>query len=252
MNSIAGKSVLVTGGHKRLGRAIALHLARHGADIVISWRRDPDQAQETLALLHQTGIRASAFACDLTASPQIEALVAHAVAFLGRLDAVVASAASFVPTGLDTTSLAQLPAIMAANATGPLQLALAARAHLTRCGDGRLVLLGDMAGTRPLRGYLGHSMAKAALHNAVMGLAAELAPAIVVNCVAPGAVLRPAEHSEEHWRKLVARNPLGALALRDGQLPVAAVAAAVEFFLACPPYITGQTLHVDGGRSAVW
>lgn len=243
---------LVTGGHRRLGRAIALDLADRGYDLVISYRDGAADAASALQALGERGAGAVALQAELTDSAQVAALVRDAVALRGRLDAVVASAASYRPTPVAQLDAAQLDMCFAENARAPVELLVAAAPWLRQSGDGRAVLLGDLAGFTPLRGYLAHSMAKAALHAAVAGLAAEWAPHIVVGGVAPGAVLAPADMDAAAWARLQARVPMGARALEQPSEPLQAVCAAVLWWLTCPRYATGQVLRVDGGRSAQW
>ncbi len=250
--ALAGKRILVFGGHRRLGRAIALDLARKGADITLTCRHSVGDAEATVATILATGGSAQWRRCDLASHADIADAVAAVLTSRGGLDAVVVCAASYRPGGAEPAAGTDAPEILHENAWAPVQAALAARAALQACGDGRVVLLGDLAGVRPYRGYLAHSMAKAAVHHAVAGLAVELAPEILVNGVAPGAVLRPDDHPEQDWARLQRKNPLGAAALQDPELPVRAVCAAVAFFLTCPRFVTGQVLAVDGGRSAQW
>jgi NAD(P)-dependent dehydrogenase (short-subunit alcohol dehydrogenase family) len=243
---------LVTGGHRRLGRAIALHLADHGYDVVISYRRGEAEVASALHELGLRGARAVALQAELTDAAQVRALIADTAALAGRLDAVVASAASYRPTPLGELDGSQLDQCFAENARAPVELLLAAAPWLRQSGDGRAVLIGDLAGITPLRGYLAHSMAKAALHAAVAGLAAEWAPHIVVGGVAPGAVLPPETMDSLAWEALQSRVPMGQLAMDQPTEPVLAVCAAVHWWLSCPRYATGQVLRVDGGRSARW
>lgn len=246
------RTVLVTGGHRRLGRVIAVDLAARGFDVVLSYRRGGAEVDSALQALRARGARALALPAELTDADQLRALVAAAGEFGAGLDAVVASAASYRPSPLDRLDGAQLDLCFAENARAPVELLLAAAPWLRRSGDGRAVLLGDLAGITPLRGYLAHSMAKAALHAAVAGLAAEWAPDIVVGGVAPGAVLRPEEMPPQQWAALQARVPMGAVALAEPDTPALAVSAAVHWWLTCPRYATGQVIPVDGGRSARW
>lgn len=246
------KKILVTGGHQRLGRAIALHLGSQGADVAITWRRDEAAAQEVVAKLSTAGRPALAVQAELTSRDQVHELIDRVVQRLGGLDAVVCSAASFLGTELDACDTDSLDLSWADNARAPVDLILQARPYLEQSKDGRAVLIGDLAALKPLHGYLGHSMAKAALHNAVMGLAVELAPDILVNAVVPGPVLRPEGMSEEAWQQLLDRLPLGEVARHNPGLPVRAVCEAVRFCLDCPRFMTGQVLVVDGGRSVRW
>lgn len=249
---MAARAVLVTGGHQRLGKAIALSLGRQGFDVAISFRSSPDLAQQVVAELRAQGVHAIAVAAELTDPVQVRQLIDQVAQEFGHLDAVIASAASYRPTPLNLLDALQLDAILVENARAPVDLLLAAAPWLRQSADGRAVLLGDLAGFTPFRGYLAHSMAKAALHAAVAGLAAEWAPEILVGGVAPGAVLQPAELADADWRRLQTAVPMGKMALEQPEVPVEAVCAAVLWWLTCPRFAAGQVLRVDGGRSARW
>lgn len=244
--------VLVTAGHKRLGRAVALYLARHGADVAIHYRSDPETAQEVVAQLQELGAHAVAIQAELTDTAAVGDLLQQAVAALGRLDWLVGCAASWEPTPLASLTAAQLDGVLQTNARAPVDLVLQALPWLRQSQDARVVLFGDLAGRLAFSGYLAHSMAKAALHAAVAGLAAELGPMVAVNGIAPGAVMQPADMDAAAWTALQRRVPQGQLALADVDLPVDAVAATVHFLLTAPRYLSGQIVAVDGGRTARW
>ncbi|MBM4345060.1 MAG: SDR family oxidoreductase [Deltaproteobacteria bacterium] len=249
---LSGKRILIVGGARRLGRAIALELSCGGADVTLTCRFSVADAQSAVADIQARGGSAQWRRCDLANRAEIAAAVETVLTTRGGLDAVVVCAASYRPTPIGPDAHVDALDVLDENAWAPVQVALAARPALCASGDGRVVLLGDLAGVRPYRGYLAHSMAKAALHHAVAGLAVELAPGVLVNGVAPGAVLRPEDLSVDDWTRLQRKNPLGEAAIDDALLPVRAVCAAVSFFLTCPRFVTGQILAVDGGRSARW
>jgi pteridine reductase len=244
--------VLVTAGHKRLGRAVALNLAEQGADVAVHYRSDPALAAEVVAQLQALGARAAAFQAELTDSAAVGQLLVQVHGQLGRLDWLVGCAASWEPTPLASLTAAQLDAVLQSNARAPVDLVVQALPWLRQSADARVVLFGDLAGRLPFSGYLAHSMAKAALHAAVAGLAAELGPQVAVNGIAPGAVLQPADMEAAAWTALQRRVPQGQLALADAALPVDAVAATVHFLLTAPRYLSGQIVAVDGGRTARW
>lgn len=244
---MAQQRVLVTGGHKRLGLAIARQLAGQGARVAIQYRRDAE-----LAVVVAKELGGVALQAELTDAGDVERLVAEVGRQLGGLDLLVVCAASWQTSVLASVAGAHLAETLQANAQAPVELILRCRPLLAGSTDGRVVVLGDLAGVTPFRGYLGHSMAKSALHAAVRGLAAELAPEVTVNAVLPGAVLAPDELSADQWRALQRPVPMGELALRDPAEPVRAVVEAVAWLAGCNRYITGVLLPVDGGRSAKW
>jgi NAD(P)-dependent dehydrogenase (short-subunit alcohol dehydrogenase family) len=243
---------LVTGGHKRLGRAITLALAQAGYDVCIHYRHDRELAETAATEVRALGRRAAVVGGDLSDTTQLTRIIDETAKQLLGLDLVVACAASYRATALDATDAAHFDQVLGENARAPIDLLLHARPWLQASGDGRAVVIGDLAGTAPYRGYLAHSMAKAALHMGVRGLAAEWAPHILVNGVVPGAVLAPTTMAPAQWAELQSRVPLGISALSDPQLPVRAVVDTVLWLAKAPRFITGQLVAVDGGRMARW
>lgn len=243
---------LVTSGHKRIGRAIALHLAVQGWDLAIHYRQDAPLADEVLDFAWKSGRKAVCFQAELTDPEAVQAMVEAVTAAFGRLDLVVAAAAGYVATPLATLTAATLDRILAENARAPVDLVLRCAGLLRASGDGRAIVLGDLAAVTPFAGYLAHSMAKAALHAGIRGLAAELAPAIVVNGIVPGAVLQPEVEDDTVWAALQRRVPMGQLALTDPDVSVAGIVDAVQYLATCSRYVSGSLVVVDGGRTARW
>ncbi len=246
------KKALITAGHKRLGRAIALALVDAGFDVAIHYRADPQAAEDVVAAARARGRRAIALQAELTDSAAVRQLVAQAADFLDGLSLVVLAAASYVPTPMATLDAGQLDRAFAQNARAPVELVLAARPFLAASGDGRVVVLGDLAGQIPYAGYLAHSMAKAALHAAVRGLAAELAPEVTVNAIVPGAVLQPDDLPQSAWRHLLEAVPQGQVLATDPAAGSRAVAESVIHLSHCSRFVTGTFLTIDGGRTARW
>ncbi|MBI5607831.1 MAG: SDR family oxidoreductase, partial [Deltaproteobacteria bacterium] len=160
----AAPRVLVTGGHRRLGRAIAVALAQAGYDVCIHHRNHPELAASAAAEVRAAGRRAAVVCGELSDTQQVRAIVEHAVHTMHGLDLVVASAASYRTTDAERASAAHLDQVLAENARAPVDLLMHARPHLQASRDGRAIVVGDLAGVTPYRGYLAHSMAKAALH----------------------------------------------------------------------------------------
>ena len=234
----------MTGGAARVGRAIALSLAREGADVAIGYLRSAAEANATVRDLHALGVRAVALRADLGRPAEAKRLVTQAVARLGRLDLLVNNAAIFVRTPLLETTPAQFDRVIAVNLRGAFFCAQAAARAMGKHG-GRIINIADVGATRAWPGYIPYGVSKAGVVMLTKGLAAALAPAIQVNAVGPGVVLLPEGFPRESGRRLAARIPMG----RHGE--PADVAAAVCFFATCPDYITGQILFVDGGATAL-
>ncbi|MGC8781056.1 MAG: SDR family NAD(P)-dependent oxidoreductase [Anaerolineae bacterium] len=239
-----GKVALVTGGAVRVGKAIALALARAGADVAINYHSSADAAAATAAEIEALGRRAVAIRADVAQAAQVQALVDEAVTRLGRLDVLVNSASLWRKTPwaeLDEAAWDQLVDIAL---KGPFLCAKAAAPHLTAHGDGAIINIVDLSAFVPFPNFMPHSAAKAGLVNLTYSLAMELAPAVRVNAVAPGPVLPPPDYTEAQIQATARRTLLGRWGTADD------VAQAVVF-LAQAPYITGVVLPVDGGERLV-
>lgn len=224
-----GRRALVTGSAKKLGRAIALALGEAGARVAVHYRSSREQAEETAALLGGAPLVQG----DQGREP--ERIVAEAAAALGGLDLLVCSAAQFEKVPSESLDRARFEAMLAANLTGPFLLMQAALPHL-RAARGSIVTLLDLCGTAQVwKGYAHYAASKAGLAALTRLLALEWAPEVRVNGVAPGAITAddPA---------LLHRIPLRRIGTPED------VAQAV-LFLASAPFVTGQILPVDGGRT---
>jgi len=245
--ALTGQVALVTGGARRVGAEIVRHLHAAGATVAIHCHHSRTEAQALAAELN--ALRAgSALVCaaDLLQPEALRPMVDGVVAQLGSLAILVNNASSFYPTPLATLTGTQWHDLMGTNLAAPLFLAQAAATELRRA-RGLIVNIADIHGLRPLPQYLVYSTAKAALIHLTRGLARELAPEVRVNAVAPGPVLWPeAELDAAQKQEIVSRT----LLQRAGT--PADVARAVRFFAADAPYVTGQVLSVDGGRSQRW
>jgi NAD(P)-dependent dehydrogenase (short-subunit alcohol dehydrogenase family) len=235
---IAGHA-LVTGGAIRVGRAIALALADAGFDVAIGFHRSAAEARRTVAELRRRGVEATAIRADLRDPRAARTLVAEAARALRGLDVLVNSAALFYRTPLATATRAQWDQLLDLNLRAAFFCTQAAVARMTR--GGHVVNIGDVITRLARPGWAAYTASKAGLEALTRALAAELrAERIAVNCVAPGAVLKPDWLPPARWRAIT-RGHAGS---------AADVAAAVVFFATCPPYVTGQVLAVDGGESA--
>jgi pteridine reductase len=239
-----GRVVLITGGARRLGAAIARTLHARGATIALHHRSSASEAEALVAEFN--GARtdsAAAFACDLLDVSDVPSLVASVTRRFGRLDVLVNNASSFYPTPVGTITAAQFDDLVGTNLRAPLFLAQAAAPELSRT-RGLILNLADIHGQRPLRAHPVYSAAKAGLIMLTKSLARELGPEIRVNAIAPGPVLWPEQGmTDDLRREIVGKTALG----RSGSPED--VAQAVLFFVANAPYVTGQVLAVDGGRS---
>lgn len=236
------RAVLVTGGGVRVGRAISLQFARRGFDVAVHYRSSRDAAEATAGEVRALGVACTALQADLAVEGGPEGLVREAVAALSGLDVVVNSAAAFEQVAADDLDRRRWDAMLAANLSGPFFLSRAAHPHL-RARRGAIVNLVDLNGTTQVwRGYAHYAAAKAGLAALTRQLALEWAPDVRVNAVAPGTVLFPEAMPEDERARVVRRIPLGRSGIPED------VARAVVF-LATEPFVTGQILAVDGGRS---
>jgi NAD(P)-dependent dehydrogenase (short-subunit alcohol dehydrogenase family) len=245
VKKLAGRAALVTGGAVRVGRVIALGLAREGADVAIGYHRSAIAARATVRELYALGVRAVAVRADLGRPGEARRLVTQAARRLGRLDILVNNAAVFLRTPFQAVTPAQFDRLIGVNLRGPFFCAQAAARLMARQGGGRIINIADVGAVRAWPGYIPYGISKAGLVMLTRGMAAALAPQIQVNAVAPGVVLLPEGFPAEARQRLAARIPMG----RYGEPED--VAQAVCFFATCPEYITGQVLFVDGGASAV-
>lgn len=241
-----GKIVLVTGGAKRVGAAICRRLHAAGANVVIHYRSSLYEALALRAELND--LRANSAHCvqaDLLDIAALKTMVEEAVKHFGHLDALVNNASSFYATPLSLVNDAQWHDLLGTNLKAPLFLAQAAAEELRR-RHGVIVNIADIHAERPMHGHLLYSAAKAGLVALTKGLAQEMAPQVRVNAVAPGVISWPEDEEwqdEERRRKIVAHT----LLKREGEPDD--IARTVQFLIADAPYITGQVISVDGGRS---
>ena len=239
---LLGKTVLITGGAKRLGRASALSLARAGADVAITFNRSAREAQHTVIDLTGLGVRAFALRCDVTSEKSVRGMVKDAVRELGGLDILVNNAANYETVEFEKLTVAQWDAIFASNTRGPFLVTREALKHL-RERRGKVINMGSLGGLVPWETHAHYCSSKAALHMLTKVMAKAFAPEIAVNAVAPGMIDLAEKDAKEFMRKMARVTPMR----RNGTGEE--IAAAVRFFAEAPHFITGQILVVDGGLS---
>ena len=241
-----GRTVLVTGGARRVGAAIVRCLHDCGARLAIHCHHSTAEAAVLAAELNgRRAASADVFVADLLQVERLPALVAAIVQRFARLDVLVNNASTFHATPLGTITPAQWADLMGSNLKAPLFLTQAAAPAL-RAARGLVVNIADIHGLRPLRHYSVYSTAKAGLIHLTRALARELAPDVRVNAIAPGPVLWPEgdnELGDSRRQKIIANTLLQRAGSPED------VARAVRFFVLDAGYVTGQVLAVDGGRS---
>jgi len=237
---LAGKTALITGGAKRLGRASALALAEAGADVAITFRNSAREAQHTVIDAGSFGVRAVALRCDITDEKSVKAAIKETAKELGGIDILVNNAANYETVEFEKLTLRQWDAIFASNTRGPF-LVSRETLKLLRQRRGKIINMGSLGGLRAWATHAHYCSSKAAVHMLTKVMAKALAPAIAVNCVAPGMIDLGEKSAAAFMRRMAKQTPMR----RNGS--DLDIAAAVMFFATAPHFITGQILAVDGG-----
>jgi pteridine reductase len=234
---------LITGGAKRVGRAIVHRLCDGGFDIAFTYLNSVADADSLVAEITSKGRKATAIKADLTepalAVAQITKVWKEA---FGRLDLLVNSASLYEPGTLAQTDSAQIRRAYAIHVESPILLCQALAGAL-RAANGRVINMVDIQAEKPVPQYLAYCASKAALLNLTLNLARELAPQVTVNGIAPGTVEWPDGFPQAKREKYLHRVPLGRAGTPQD------VAELVYFLATAGSYITGQIIHLDGGRS---
>jgi pteridine reductase len=248
MGEKAKRVALVTGGARRIGRAIAEHLHSMGFDIALHYRSSQDSAQalaDTLCLERADSCRL--FQADLREQEQVGALAKEVLAHFPCIDLLVNNASEYSSTPIETTAVAQFDSMLDANLRGPYFL-IQGLLPAMRSGSASIVNILDVHVERPLKQFNVYGAAKAGMASLTRSLAVELGPEIRVTGVAPGAILWPEEddsYDTAMREETIERTPLK----RQGE-PID-IARTVGFLACDAPFITGQVIVVDGGRGLV-
>lgn len=240
-----GTVALVTGGAKRVGRAIVLQLAEAGCHVAIHYRRSRAEAEALGADVEKLGRRALIVGADLSDPKSWPQIITEVVDAFQRLDVLINNASAFLtdrPDTLDAFDPDLWEAMLRLNLVAPAGLCHHAQPYLKAGGRGHVVNLCDVASDPPHPKHLAYGTSKAALAALTRGLARALAPEVRVNGIAPGIAVFPDEYSAEQRRKLISKVPLGRAGTPED------VAGLVRFLIESGDYITGQVIPVDGGR----
>jgi pteridine reductase len=238
--------ILITGAARRVGAAMVVALHAAGARVILHARQSVADAEMLAQSLNAARPESAAVvSADLLDTAAIGPLVARAVAQFGRLDGLVCNASSFFPTPIGSIDESAWHDLVGSNFKAPLFLAQAAAPYL-RVSHGAIVNITDIHAERPLAGYPLYAAAKGALLTLTRALAVELAPEVRVNAVAPGPILWPEDGQfPDAERTAIVQHTL----LKRAGTPED-IARTVRFLMLDAPYITGQVINVDGGRSA--
>jgi pteridine reductase len=244
---LTGKVVLVTGAARRVGADIARALHRAGAKVVIHFRSSAEPAAELAREMNAARPESARLAeCDLLDIEQLPGLANAAVEAFGSLDILVNNASTFYPTPMGDITEIDWNDLIGTNLKAPLFLSQAAAAAL-RISEGLILNIADIHGLRPLGRHPVYSVAKAGLIMLTKSLAREMGPQVRVNAIAPGPVMWPEDGMDSHLKEAIVDKTV---LKRPGS--TGDVARAALFFASEAPYVTGQILAVDGGRSVGW
>lgn len=243
---LRGKVALITGGAHRVGKAITLMLASAGANVVINYHRSADEAQQTEKEARALGVEAISVACDVADWAAVDRMGAEIEARFGGVDVIVNSADLFERMNFPTADLGVWQRAKGVTLDGPFFVCNRLVEGMLARGGGAIVNIVDLSAWHPWRGYLAHSVTKAALMALTRQLAVELAPSIRVNAVALGPVLPPPGSTPQRAEKTAQRTLLGRWGQPDD------VARAVRYLVEAD-YVTGDVVTVDGGEQhGVW
>jgi pteridine reductase len=237
---LRGRVALVTGGGRRVGRALAEALGRAGANVAVHYNGSVSGANDAVASIRASGVDAEAVQADLTDASSISPLIDAVATRFGGLDVLVNSAAVMERTPIGTVTAEQWDAMFALNLRAPFLLSQAAAPLLT-ARRGAIVNMADLAAFESWPAYVPHGISKAGIVQMTRALARVLAPAVRVNAIAPGAVLLPDGWDDSSGEHLEQTTPLRRLGSPDD------VVGAMLYLLGAD-YVTGETIIVDGGR----
>lgn len=244
------KTVLITGGTSRVGQAVAIRLAGEGMNIVLTYHRQAQEADQLVTGIQRGGRQALAIQANLLDPQSVRLIHQQVIEKFGQLDVLVNNASRFTPTAMGSMTGDDFNREMAVNVLAPTLLTQVFAESLSRRYDprdptsvGRIVNLIDMhVMGQPLRGYLAYSASKAALMEVTHCCALELAPKVTVNAIAPGVVAWASSYTAAQREQYMKRVPLARTGTPDD------AAAAVAYLVGEGHYCTGQIIRLDGGR----
>ncbi len=242
--SLEGQVALVTGAGRRLGREIALTLARAGADMIVNYRASRVEAQAVAGEIARLGRRSLAVRADVSRPAQVRAMFREVERKFDRLDLLVNNAGIFFPSSWDKLTEEAWDRILGVNLKGTFFCAQAAAKMMMRRKRGRIINISSLGGLRAWPDYMHYCASKAGVIMLTRCLAKALAPHILVNSIAPGTILFPGEEPSSAIRRSIRTTPQ-----RRAGRPQD-ISSLVLYLAASGDYMTGQTIVVDGGQSA--
>ncbi len=239
---LEGKTALITGGAKRIGREISLAFARAGANVVINYNSSTDDALQTAADVEALGVAALPFQASVSDYEQVTAMVDAAVDRFGTIDVLVNNASLFLPDPLPTDDLTVWHRSIDTLVHGPFYCANRVAPFMLANDDGGVIIgIGDLTGFEPWPAFAGHAIGKGAVLSLTRQLALELAPRIRANAVVPGPALRPVDYDDATYQRVADDTLLGRWGTPQEM-------AHAVLFLVEADYITGEIITVDGGQ----
>jgi NAD(P)-dependent dehydrogenase (short-subunit alcohol dehydrogenase family) len=236
------KTVLVTGSAKRVGKTIALTLAKRGANLIINYQRSRSEAEDTVQEVEKLGARSLAVRANVSVVNDVQAMIRQAVKHFGRLDVLVNNAAIFYPTPFDRLTEKDWDEMININLKGSFLCAKYAADEMLKSGGGKIINIADWSGIRPYVDYLPYCVSKSGVIALTKALAVTLAPTIQVNCVAPGPVMLPGDFTDQDRAEVLAKTPLKRTGSPED------IANTVKFLIEGSDFMTGAMIAVDGGR----
>ncbi|MCI0527421.1 MAG: SDR family oxidoreductase [Nitrospira sp.] len=239
---LEGATILITGGAKRVGRGIALALARQNARVAISYQTSSKAAEATVKEIQALGAKAVAVPADVSKAQDVDRLFKTVHKTLGSLDILINNAAVYEETPFDKITEKEWDRHLEINLKGSFLCARIASEVMQKQGRGKIINIADWSGIRPYKNYLPYCVSKAGVIALTKALALELAPTVQVNCICPGPILLPEFFGEKDRQEIIAQTPLARVGSPED------IAAAALFFIQGSDFVTGAILPVDGGR----
>ena len=238
---LSDKIALVTGGAKRVGKAIVWALAERGCKLIVHYYTSQTDAEETIRALHSAGHEAIALRADISRETDVESMIEQALDHFGRIDVLVNNAALFYRTPIDTVAFDDWEKIMNVNLDGTFYCAHKIGLRMKEWGWGHIINMADVAGQNPWADYVPYSVSKACVLAFSQGLAMELAPEVMVNAIVPGPVLFQDDTPQEVQRREIEKTLLKRAGTPEE-------VANLVVFVAESDFSTGSVFSVDGGR----
>jgi NAD(P)-dependent dehydrogenase (short-subunit alcohol dehydrogenase family) len=238
---IREKTALITGGAKRVGKAITLSLAAAGANLVVNYRSSAEDAEATAREAETFGVEAFPFQASVSDYEQVGAMVEAVEKRFGGIDILVNNASTFIKQPFPTKDLTEWHRSIDTLVHGPFYCSNLVAPSMLRRGGGAIVSIGDLSAFEPWPGFVGHAVGKSAILALTRQLALELAPTVRVNAMVPGPALRPHNYDDAKYERTARKTLLHRWGTPEE------MAAAVRFLIEAD-YITGEVLVVDGGQ----